>query len=85
MDPESGPSTAAESRNASWVLRLLLGAHTVGDVGDVLDAPPAPSGVLAGLEWDPLLELVRANGVLVRTGSPRRWPTNACASAPRWS
>src|SRR5438876_1163511 len=67
MDPESGPSTAAESRNASWVLRLLLGAHTVGDVGDVLDAPPAPSGVLAGLEWDPLLELVRANGGLVRT------------------
>jgi hypothetical protein len=56
----------AESRHASWVLRLLLGGDFIGaagngeDAGTVLEAP-------ADLDWDLLLELVHANGVLVRT------------------
>jgi hypothetical protein len=64
VDPKT-PSPDVESHNASWVLRLLVGAVAVGGVGAALDSPPlAPP---AGLDWDALLDLVRANGVLVRT------------------
>jgi len=64
VDPKT-PSHELESRNASWVLRLLLGAEAVGGVGPALDTPAlAPP---AGLDWDALLDLVGANGVLVRT------------------
>ena len=64
MDTKT-PSHELESRHASWVLRLLLGAEAVGGVGPTLDTPPlAPP---AGLDWNALLDLVRANGVLVRT------------------
>lgn len=59
MDHNSSASSGAESLHASWVLRLLLGSEAVG-AGTALDAP-------AGLDWDALLDLVRANGVLVRT------------------
>lgn len=57
------------------MLRLLLGSGTLG-VGTALDAP-------TGLDWDALLELVRANGVLVRTAE--RLETLAIAVPDRFA
>lgn len=60
MPAQPNPNSDVASRHAAWVLRLLLRADLVGDAGAALDAP-------VGLDWDALLDLVRANGVLVRT------------------
>lgn len=49
-------SPGDESRSAAWVLRLLLGAGA----STPTVAPPAD------VDWDGLLQLVRANAVLVR-------------------
>ena len=76
VDHESSLSSSPESLRASWVLRLLLGSDAVGDAGAALDAP-------ADLDWDALLALVRANGVLVRTAE--RLETLAIAVPDRFA
>lgn len=75
MDAKPTPKPEADSRNASWLLRLLLGARAVGDAA-ALDAPE-------GLDWDALLDLARANGVLVRTAE--RLETLAIAVPDRFA